>query len=129
MRIGSATSTLSTCPRSRLERGDGRRHLRDALRTVPDATAAPKALTLRPMDRPHHKFWPARLQHAITPPATSLWHNLAVSALRYPDKAAIVFFGRIYTYLEVMRTAERLAACLASLGVKRGDRVILDMQN
>ena len=32
--------------------------------------------------RPHHKFWPARLPHAITPPATSLWQNLSVSAMR-----------------------------------------------
>ena len=32
------------------------------------------------MDRPHHKFWPKRLPHSITAPATSLWHNLAISA-------------------------------------------------
>src|SRR5438128_900361 len=81
------------------------------------------------MDRPHHKFWPARLPHSLTPPATSLWDNLAISARRYPDKAAIVFFGRVYTYSEVVRQAERLAARLASLGVKKGDRVMLDMQN
>src|SRR3569832_108939 len=81
------------------------------------------------MDRPHYKFWPPRLPHSLTPPATSLWHNLAISALRYPDKPAIIFLGRIYSYREVVRLAERLAARLASLGVKRGDRVILDMQN
>ena len=45
--------------------------------------------------RPHHKFWPKRLPHSITVPATSLWHNLATSAARYPDKAALVFFGRV----------------------------------
>jgi fatty-acyl-CoA synthase len=81
------------------------------------------------MDRPHHQFWPARLPHALTPPATSLWDNLAISARRYPDKAAMVFFGRVYTYAEVVRLAERLAARLAALGVKKGDRVVLDMQN
>ena len=81
------------------------------------------------MDRPHHKFWPARLPHSLTPPATSLWHNLAISALRYPDKACLVFFGRIYTYAQVAALAERLSARLAALGVKKGDRVVLDMQN
>jgi fatty-acyl-CoA synthase len=81
------------------------------------------------MERPHYKFWPARLPHSLTPPATSLWDNLAISARRYPDKAAIVFFGRIFSYREVVRLAERLAARLASLGVKKGDRVMLDMQN
>ncbi|HTH79214.1 MAG TPA: long-chain fatty acid--CoA ligase [Ramlibacter sp.] len=81
------------------------------------------------MDRPHFKFWPARLPHSITPPATSLWDNLAISARRYPGKAAIVFFGRVYTYAEVVRQAERLAARLAAMGVRQGDRVVLNMQN
>src|SRR4051812_18124469 len=81
------------------------------------------------MDRPHHKFWPRRLPHALTIPATSLWDNLAISARRYPAKAAIVFFGRIYPYAEVQRQAERLAARLHAMGVRKGDRVLLDMQN
>ena len=41
--------------------------------------------------RPHYKFWPRRLPHAITLPATSLWDNLATNARRYPDKVALVF--------------------------------------
>ena len=45
--------------------------------------------------RPHYKFWPKRLPHAITPPATPLWDNLAVNARRYPDKAALVFMGMV----------------------------------
>jgi fatty-acyl-CoA synthase len=81
------------------------------------------------MDRPHHKFWPARLPHSITVPATSLWHNLATAAARYPDKAALVFFGRVITYRDAAAQVEQLAGTLHALGVKRGDRVILDMQN
>ena len=79
--------------------------------------------------RPHHNFWPARLPHAITPPATSLWQNLAVSAMRYPDKAAIVFFGRVMSWAQLKHDAERLAAQLQALGVSKGDRVVLNMQN
>ncbi|MGA8393055.1 MAG: AMP-binding protein, partial [Burkholderiaceae bacterium] len=79
--------------------------------------------------RAHYKFWPKRLPHAITPPATSLWDNLAISARRYPDKAALVFFGRVFTYAQVVQQAERLAARLAALGVAKGDRVVLNMQN
>lgn len=82
-----------------------------------------------PMDRPHHKFWPPRLPHSLTNPATSLWDNLAISERRYPHKPAIVFFGRVYSYSEVQRLAERLAARLVALGVRKGDRVMLDMQN
>ena len=79
--------------------------------------------------RPHYKFWPKRLPHAITPPATPLWDNLAVNARRYPDKAALVFMGTVFTYAEVMHTVEQLAAKLYTLGVRKGDRVVLSMQN
>jgi fatty-acyl-CoA synthase len=79
--------------------------------------------------RPHHKFWPHRIPHAITLPSTSLWDNLAISARRYPDKPALVFFGAITTYRELAEGAERLAAQLQALGVGKGDRVALFMQN
>ncbi len=46
-----------------------------------------------------------------------------------PDSAAMVFFGRIFSYAKVLEQAGRLAACLHGLGVKKGDRVVLDMQN
>ncbi|MCB2016297.1 MAG: long-chain fatty acid--CoA ligase [Hydrogenophaga sp.] len=79
--------------------------------------------------RPHHRFWPKRLPHAFTPPATSLWFNLVVSATRYPDKPAVVFFDRQTSYRELHDQAERLAAHLHEQGVRSGDRVILFMQN
>ncbi|MDB5871742.1 MAG: long-chain-fatty-acid--CoA ligase-like protein [Ramlibacter sp.] len=81
------------------------------------------------MERSHYKFWPKRLPHGITVPATSLWDNLETSARRYPGKAALVFFGRIFSYHDVHQQALRLAARLQSLGVRKGDRVMLDMQN
>ncbi|ARU03626.1 long-chain fatty acid--CoA ligase [Comamonas serinivorans] len=77
----------------------------------------------------HHAFWPARVPHAIHVPTTSIWHNLAVSAQRYPDKAALVFFDRVTTYGELLSQTERLAAALHALGVRQGDRVLLNMQN
>jgi fatty-acyl-CoA synthase len=79
--------------------------------------------------RAHHRFWPRRLPHSITVPSTSLWENLAISARRYPDKAALVFFGATVTYQQLVDGAERLAARLVELGVQRGDRVALGMQN
>ncbi len=79
--------------------------------------------------RPHFKFWPKRLAHVLHAPQTSLWDNLAISARRYPDKAALVFFGRTLTYAQLMRQATQLAARLHTLGVRAGDRVMLDKQN
>jgi fatty-acyl-CoA synthase len=92
--------------------------------------SSPRAGTpAKPHIRAHHSVWPKRLPHAILAPATSLWDNLETSARRYPDKAALVFFGQVLTYAEVLQKAERLAACLCGLGVQKGDRVVLNMQN
>ncbi len=77
----------------------------------------------------HYKVWPKRLPYSITVPVTSLWDNLATSARRYPQKVALVFFNTTVTYLELLQKAERLAAMLQALGVKKGDRVALGMQN
>lgn len=77
----------------------------------------------------HHKFWPNRLPYSITVPATSVWENLAINARRYPDKAALVFLGRTTTYKQLCEGTERMAAYLHGLGVKKGDRVIVLMQN
>ncbi|WP_199139761.1 MULTISPECIES: long-chain fatty acid--CoA ligase [Delftia] len=82
-----------------------------------------------PSQPAHYAFWPSRLPHSITVPATSVWDNLAVNARRYPDKAAIRYFGSSISYRELCEGTERMAAYLHSLGVQRGDRVILLMQN
>ena len=94
-----------------------------------DQSSSSLGLGVTPEVRAHHRFWPKRLPHAITPPATSLWDNLETNARRYPHKAALVFFGRVFSYLELLQKAERLAACLQGMGVIRGDRVMLSMQN
>jgi len=82
-----------------------------------------------PDDRPHFAWWPKRLPRRLTPPETSLWHNLEVSAARYPDKPATLFFGRAKTFAALRREAESIAGWLQAQGVRRGDRVALFMQN
>ena len=77
----------------------------------------------------HYKFWPKRLPHAITLPEVSLWDNLETNARRYPNKAALVFFGSVLTYRSLFDQAERVAAYLHELGVRKGDRVVLALQN
>jgi fatty-acyl-CoA synthase len=80
-------------------------------------------------DRPHHKIWPKRLPRQLTIPATTLWFNLEVTATRFPDKAAYLFFGQPLSFGELQRQAEALAGWLQSVGVKAGDRVAIFMQN
>lgn len=77
----------------------------------------------------HAAVWPARLPMSLNAPATSLWANLAISAQRYAHKTALVFMGRAWTYRELLQASEHMAGHLARLGVGRGQRVLLNMQN
>ena len=79
--------------------------------------------------RPHHAIWPRRLPREVIAPRTSLWFNLEVSATRYPDKPAYLFFGRAISYRELRDQALAIAGWLQSRGVGKGDRVALFMQN
>lgn len=86
-------------------------------------------LAADPCPRAHHAFWPRRLPHRIEPPAGSLWHNLATSALRYPHKAALYFFDASLSYSELLQKAEHLAQYLRGLGAKKGDAIVVGLQN
>ncbi|MBV8033631.1 long-chain-fatty-acid--CoA ligase [Roseateles sp.] len=79
--------------------------------------------------RAHHKFWPARVPHAIAPPATALPDNLLVSARRFPQRPALVFLGQVTTYAELAAQVERLAGWLAQRGIAKGQRVLVGLQN
>lgn len=81
------------------------------------------------MTRAHHKFWPARVPHAISPPATALPDNLLVNARRFPNRPALVFLGQTTSYAELAAQVARLAAWLARRGVKKGYRVLVGLQN
>ncbi len=77
----------------------------------------------------HYAFWPKRLPHKLTAPQTSLWMNLQISAMRFPNKLALVFMGQQWTYSQLQNQAEVIASALSKMGVQKGDRVVLDMQN
>ena len=79
--------------------------------------------------RPHHAIWPRRLPRELVVPRTSLWFNLEVSAARYPDRAAYLFFGRPISYRELHDQSLAIAGWLQAQGVRKGDRVALFMQN
>jgi fatty-acyl-CoA synthase len=78
----------------------------------------------------HYRFWPKRLPHRLSVPRTPLHELLEVSARRYPDKAATVFFGARLTYKEAQEQVLQLAGFLQkACGVRPGDRVLVDLQN
>src|SRR5438132_636619 len=51
------------------------------------------------------------------------------SATTRPDKVALVCGGQRYSYADLNSRADRLASSLRELGVRRGDRVALYLNN
>ena len=77
----------------------------------------------------HFAVWPEGLPHQLKLPETSLYSNLEISALRYPDENAIIYYDAPITYRELKQQVDALAGELKHLGVEKGDRVMLFMQN
>lgn len=77
----------------------------------------------------HLAHWPPGLPRHLSIPETPLFHNLQVSAARFPDKAAIQYYGSPVSYAALLEACERVAGWLQAAGVRRGDRVLLYLQN
>ncbi len=78
----------------------------------------------------HHAFWPASHPKNLSVPETNVFYNVEVSAARYPDKPAIVFYDTVISFASFKAEAEKIAGFLQQqCQVKAGDRVLLYMQN
>jgi fatty-acyl-CoA synthase len=77
----------------------------------------------------HYAVWPRELPKSLALPRTSVFTNLEISARRYPDRNAIVFYDAPMTYSQLFREVETMAGYLQARGVAKGDRVLLYMQN
>ena len=82
------------------------------------------------MQARHLQHWPKQIPRHLTVPETSLYANLEISAQRFPEKAATVFYDARISYRALKQQAEHLAGFLQNrCGVRKGDRVVLQMQN
>ncbi len=82
------------------------------------------------MSDKHFKFWPDHSRHHLDSPATNLFYNVEVSARRYPNKPCLVYYDTSIRFTEVFDEAQSVAGHLErSCGVRKGDRVVLFMQN
>jgi len=80
-------------------------------------------------DRPWLAHYDKGVPHAIDYPKAPLYHFLEESARKYPDKPCTIFKGAVISYKEMNEITDRLAAALADMGVKKGDRVGIFMPN
>jgi fatty-acyl-CoA synthase len=78
----------------------------------------------------HFAFWPGNQPRTLTVPQTNVFHNVVVSAERYPDKPAILFYDTPISYRSFLQQTEAIAGFLQQrCAVRAGDRVLLYMQN
>ncbi|MFC4799206.1 long-chain fatty acid--CoA ligase [Neobacillus sp. GCM10023253] len=78
----------------------------------------------------HFEFWPERLPKTLPIPESTIYDNLEMTTKRYPNKTAIVYYGTEITYKQLHSEVNKLAGYLQKvLGVAKGDRVLLYMQN
>lgn len=81
-----------------------------------------------------NKPWTAQYDPQVPPslgpyPEHGFHVFLEQSAAHYPDRTCTLFKGRSVSYREMNAQADRLAAALAGLGIKKGDRVGLLIPN
>jgi len=62
-------------------------------------------------------------------PMIPLFKLLEEAAEKYPDRPCTIFKGAVITYQEMNQLTDRLAAGLAEIGIKKGDRVGIFMPN
>ncbi|HEX9680508.1 MAG TPA: long-chain fatty acid--CoA ligase, partial [Anaerolineales bacterium] len=80
-------------------------------------------------ERPWHRKYDPGVPRGLSYPDKSLHRFLEETARDHPDRPAIIFKGAILRYREVDQLADRLAAGLIQLGLKKGQPVGLFMPN
>src|SRR5881296_438533 len=81
------------------------------------------------IDRPWLASWPAGVPKSIDYPDISVDELLRRAAKKYANRPAISFYGKSISYGELDAAADRFAAGLRKIGVRRGDRVSLVLPN
>jgi long-chain acyl-CoA synthetase len=80
-------------------------------------------------EHPWFKRYDKGVPRTIDYPAVPLYFFLEESARKYPDKPCSIFKGATISYKEMNLLTDKVAAALAALGVKKGDRVGVFMPN
>jgi fatty-acyl-CoA synthase len=78
----------------------------------------------------HFAHWPPGQPKTLELPRETVYANLAASAAKHPERAALDYYGRRMSYRELKREVDALAGFLQQrCGVARGERVLLYLQN
>ena len=80
-------------------------------------------------DRPWFKIWPKLLPKSLDYPEIPLFEPAMVTASRYPNKVAIIYYGGSVTYKELWDSILKFATYLKRIGIRKGDRVAINLPN
>ncbi|MEK4922483.1 long-chain-fatty-acid--CoA ligase [Cytobacillus sp. FSL R5-0569] len=81
------------------------------------------------MQTRHFDHWP-KLPKKLIVPETSVYQNLEFSALQYPSREAIHYYGNEISFKQLLDEVKSVSSYLQTeLQVKKGDKVLLFMQN
>lgn len=80
-------------------------------------------------EKPWFRVWPSSVPKHINYPVVPLNEVLEKTAVRHPEKTAIVYFEREITYSELNSLSDQFATVLTSLGIKKGDKVAIFLPN
>jgi len=75
------------------------------------------------------KAWPKYFPKTQTYPELPVYTFLDQTADRVPERIAMIFGGMELTYSELKNLCYRFATALAEMGVKKGDRVAINLPN
>ena len=79
--------------------------------------------------RPWLKNYPGHVPRDLEIGSETALGDFKASAARKPDAPAVYYFDDVITYGDIDRQSDRLAAVFNDLGLKKGDRIIVDLQN
>jgi long-chain acyl-CoA synthetase len=74
----------------------------------------------------HYDFW---VPPVLNYPRRPVYYMLQIAASQYTDRPAFHFFGNELSFWEIKQRVDRLATALHRLGIRKGDRVGILLQN
>jgi long-chain acyl-CoA synthetase len=77
----------------------------------------------------NYKCWPRYTVRSLDYPEVPVFQILRSTAAKCPSRIAMIFDMMEITYSELLTLCERFASALASLGIKKGDRVAIHLPN
>jgi long-chain acyl-CoA synthetase len=79
--------------------------------------------------KPWLKVYPQWLAHELEVPESTALDDFNASVARRGDSPAVCYFDNKISYAELDRIASGLAAAFVDLGLNKGDRILVDLQN